>query len=237
MITFFGQCQLLHCVRHAAGRVGVDNQVSLLVIAACGTNSCHETLGITVDGIVAVGFVSGLIPGVLGIEHLVIGLEEQMLIIVLKLIGNLRPEVLVAFLCLFVVVHRGNQPMVTLCTGIVMHIQDTVQAVVDDIIYNLMHAFHPFGIHLSVLIHLLEPGYWHSDCFESGISHHLDQFRLGDRLSPKCLVCFGRCKVPAIFALPIGSIQCVTQIPAHAHEFDGVFGIFKIGCLHAHTHQ
>ena len=128
----------------AAGScVWVYDEVALGIVAACTSDGIHEALGIGVDGLQrlldivgVVGACGGwIVPAAVGIEHLVVALEEQRLAVVLECLGNLLPELLEPRLVGSIVVGVGLDPVVArqLSAGIlavgarvVMDVQDAV---------------------------------------------------------------------------------------------------------------
>ena len=109
MPGFFWQVERFHCIGCTAGRVGVNHQVAVLIIATSSTNGCYKTLGITVDGLIAV-VGSRLVPGVLFVEHLVVCFEKQLLVIVLELLGYLFPQPFILGLVCIIAAGAGLQP-------------------------------------------------------------------------------------------------------------------------------
>ena len=85
--------------------------------------------------------------------------------------------------------------MGTVIACVVMYVQDAVHAIVDNIIDNFLHAFHPSLVNLTVTIHLLIPCNRYTDSTEPSLFHHLDQFWLGYRLPPTglMLLCCSPC--------------------------------------------
>ena len=114
-----------------------------------------------------------------------------------------------------------------------MDIKDAVHAIVDNIINNFLHTFHPGIINLTVSIHLLIPCNWYTDRIEACFCHHLHQLWLCNRLSPTGFMLL--CCSPGLGS--IVGIKGITQIPAYAHVRYGVFSFLKIACLCAHAHQ
>ena len=223
---FFGQIQILHGVGSAAGRVGVNHQITILIIASCITNGGYKTLGIAVDGLISV-VGSRLVPFVIVIEHLVVSLKEQFLTVVLELLSYLFPQVFVFCLVRIVVGGAGMQPLFAI-TCIVMHVNDTIHTIVYHVVHHFFHTIHPRIVHLAVLVHLLIPGHWYSNGAKTSILHHLHELWLRNRLSPASLMlcCGGPCLAG------ISSIEGISQVPAYAHVRNGIFGCFKIGCLY-----
>ena len=226
MTALFRQFKRFHRVSRIAGRVSVDNQVAVLVVSSRITNGSDETLGIVVDGLIAVFLVDGLVPMVIVVQHLVVGLEEQLLVVVLELLGYLLPQIFVVRLDIIVGRRAGMQPLFTVA-GIVMHVNDTVHTVVYHIVNHFFHTIHPCILHLTVLVHFLIPGHWHTDSAKTSLLHHLQEFGLRHGLSPARFMLF--CGGPGFRR--ICSIQRVTQVPAHAHVLDSVFGRFKTGSM------
>ena len=120
-------------------------------------------------------------------------------------------------------------------TSVMMHIDDTIQALVDHIVDDLMHTCHPGSIHLAVLIHMIIPGNRHANSTKAGILHHLQQLGLCNRLSPAGF------RVESLLP-PIGGIRHVchrlvvgfkgiTHIPSQAHIFHSLTGRFEISGL------
>ena len=69
-------------------------------------------------------------------------------------------------------------------TGIVMHVDDAVEALVNDVIDNLLDAQHPLTIDFIIGIHVVVPGDGHTDSGEASGLHHLDEFACGLGLTP-----------------------------------------------------
>ena len=90
---------LIPCAAATAGSVGVDHEVALGIVAACGAHDIDKALCIAVDGLIGRCCNSSIIlvlrrkrgeaPATELVEHLVVTLEEQMLVVVLELGGNL----------------------------------------------------------------------------------------------------------------------------------------------------
>ena len=141
----------------------------------------------------AVGRPCGVVPAAVGVEHLVEALEEQSLVVVLESEGNLGPEGGVDHIVFRIIVSIGLQPVVavefaiaviTVGTGVVVHVDDAVEALVDNVIDNLFHSGHPLAIYLIVGVHVVVPGDGYADGAEACLLHHVDKFAGGLGLSP-----------------------------------------------------
>ena len=241
------QLKLLHdviCMAPVATRrssVGIDNQVTLHIVATCVPNGSHKTLCIVIDRlqgllgiiriIVLLIFVECRItPATIGVEHLIITLEQQMLVIVLESLGYLFPDRLELRPVLCVVGFVGLDPRLKrtfIGTCIVVHIDDAVQSFVDDIVHHLFHTVHPSLVDLALRVNLLIPCHWHTDSTEASLLHHLDKFGFRHGLSPANLMFFGR--FPR-FSSIVG-IEGITQIPTHSHVLYSFLSRFNFCCL------
>ena len=221
--------QVVVPVAIAIGRgVSVDDQVTLLVVAASSTDGIHETLGVTVESLVSgsgiVGIVAvralegGKAPGLVLVEHFVIGCEKQVLVVILKLVGNLRPEVLIACLRLLVVVGIGNHPGVVVGTRVMVYVDDAIETGIDHVIHNFVDTLQPCLVDIAVGIYVTIPCDWHADGTKASIAHHRHQLWLGDGLSP-----IGFRLSDVADASTVG-IEGVAEVPAHTHVLDGFGG-------------
>ena len=146
------------CATAVTSSVGIDNQVTLGIIATCGPHGIYKTLGIAVDGlisrrsdtdiIVCRSTKRGKAPRVVRVEHLIVAFEEQVFVVILELLGNLLPHSFEAFLLLGIVVFAGHQPRSIGGTCIMMDVEDAIHALADNIVHHLMHAFHPCFLYL-----------------------------------------------------------------------------------------
>ena len=109
-----------------------------------------------------------------------------MLVVVLELVGNLGPEVLVTGFGLLVIVIVGNDPGIIVSTSVMMHVDNTIESCIDDVVDHLVYTLYPRCIHISVTIYMGIPCDRNSDGSETSLFHHRYQFRLCDRLSPIC---------------------------------------------------
>ena len=191
-------------------------------------------MGITVDGTVCSRGSGGIVaacvlgrgvrPGVVGIEHLVVALKEQVLVVVAELGGYLLPQVLVFLLDVVIDVHIGLQPRcVTLGVGsrVVVDVEDAIESGVDYVIDYLVDALHPGFIHLAVSVHVVEPGHRHADGAEAGILEHGEQFGFGLGLAPAGLGC------QLVHGVIVEGIERVAQVPANLHIVNGLRGLLE----------
>ena len=181
----FWQLKCFHRIRGTTGRVGVNNQVALLVVASRTAYDSDEALGIFIDGIIAI-LSTWLIPSVTVVEHLIIGFKEQFLVIVSEFIANLPPQGFELCLVTIVGLRAGVQPLRAV-SRVMMDIHDAVHTLIDDIVHDFMHTLHPCLIHLAIGIHVVVPSDGDTDSAETGVLHHLHKFRLGLGLSPVSL--------------------------------------------------
>ena len=233
MIAILGFIQILHGVRSAAGRVGVYYQVSTCIVTAWVTNCSNKALGIVVYSLVAISLVLWLVPGVVVVEHLVVTLKQQVLVVVLEGLSNLLPQLLELCLVLVIVGAAGMNPVCVAIASVVVYVKYAVHSVVDNVVNHLFYAIHPRLVNIAIAVHLLIPCHWYTDRVETSLFHHLHQFRFGYRLSPASLVLL--CSGPSLAC--IVSIERVTQIPTYAHVLYSVFCVFKALCLCWKTHQ
>ena len=187
----------------AGGCVGIHDQVAGSVVTSRGANDIDETLGIVIDGLVrslGCGLVvfgicrpCRIIPATVGIKHLIIALKEQLLAVVLEREGYLAPESLELQAIGRVIVSIGFDPVIArqlaigveaVGTGIVMHVDDAVETLVDDVIDNLLDAQHPLAIDFIIGIHVVVPGDGHTDSGEASLFHHVDELAGGLGLTP-----------------------------------------------------
>ena len=121
-------------------------------------------------------------------------------------------------------------------TGIMVYVDDAVESGIYDVIHDFLHSRHPCGIDVPVRVHVVIPCYRHSDCPETGIFHHRNQFGFCCGLSPAVLrlqsllsPIRGRCDV--CDALVVG-IEGIAQIPSQPHVLYSLSCRLEILCLH-----
>ena len=147
----------------AAGAVRVYNQVPRCVVTAGGAHGLDEQVCEVVNArigggrhrcIIAVRRSEGReAPGVVGVQHFVVGLEEQMVSVVLEGLGNLLPEGGVAILGRIELVRHqpgGTVLFFAMVPRVVMDVEDAVHALVEDVVDDFPDAVHPGRIHAVV---------------------------------------------------------------------------------------
>ena len=252
----------------ATGSVGAYHQVALDIVAARGTYGIYEALGIVVDGLIGSGGHAGIIvfrsgkrgeaPRAVVVEHLVVALEEQVLVVVLELLGNLFPYRLEAFFLLGIGVRAGPEPRRAAVARVVMHVQYAVHPLADDVVNHFVHTLHPCLLNLcadavvgyvpgcqSLLgivpfhgtecrLHVWPPRHGNAYGIESRLLHHLHQLGLGDGLSPCRFVCRWRtvrpCLNPHVVHVARVAVERIAQVPSHPHVGDSRCCRLEITC-------
>ena len=206
--------------------IGIDDEVAGLVVATSGTNCIHEALGITIQAIVA-ACALWCIPGVVGIKHLVVAFEEQVLVVVLETGGNLSPEIFKLLLALLIVGFISLDPVLHIlivCTCIMVNIQDAVHTVINHVINDFLYSVHPGFIHGSVFLHVLEPGNWDADRIKTVLLQKIYHRFGGRNLSPCFLEISNRI---AVHVHPHGYHICaVAEIGTDAHVLHSIYCAF-----------
>ena len=206
--------------------VSIDNQVASCVVATSGTNCIYKALCISIQALVAVGILRS-VPGVAGIEHLVIALKYQVLVIVLETGGNLCPEILKLLLVLLVVGFVSLNPVLYIfivSTCIMVNIQDAVHPVINHVIYDFLYAVHPSLIYSSVSLHVLEPGNRNANRIETILLQKVNHRFGGWNLSPSFLEISNRV---AVHVHPHGYHICaVAEVGTDAHVLHGIYCTF-----------
>ena len=173
--------------------IGSHHQIAVLVIAACGTYSLYKIPRIVIDCLKVVQIL-WLVPlgtsthAVRSSQHLIIALKQELLIVVLEAIGNLRPQFLELGIVGRIVGSFRLDPGLRAGTRIVVDVQHTVHTIVENILHNRFNTVHPVFPYITVSIHLLEPGHRHTDSGKALLLEFLHQELLCDRLSPTGLV-------------------------------------------------
>ena len=72
------------------------------------------------------------------------------MVVVLKLLGYILPQVLIAGLCLIIDTLVCNEPALVTLACVVMNIDDAVHALANHIVDHLVNPFHPLGFHVAV---------------------------------------------------------------------------------------
>ena len=106
-------------------------------------------------------------------------------------------------------------------TGVVVHIQDAIHALVDDIVHNLLHAVHPSLIDVALVIHVLVPGHGNADALESFLLEGLHQVSVGDGLAPGSLIFVRLLMVTNPVTV---AVEGIAQVPAWGHVEDSLGG-------------
>ena len=244
-----------------AGTVGVHYEVALGIVAARGAHGVDESLCIAVDAVigragnrcivVALSTKRSKAPGVFRVEHLVVTLKEQVLVVVAELFGNLLPQCLIAFALLLVVVLTGHEPRRVGGSRVVVHVQNAVHARIDDVVHHLLHAAHPGGVDLRAQIvlrripvavvvarepelrlHVRIPRHRHTDGIEPRLLEHLHQRSLRHRLAPRLLIVCGSTRRPVLYPhvqrVARIAVERVAEVPAHSHVLHGLMSCFKL---------
>ena len=244
----------------AAGAVCVHDQVPRRVVAAGGAHGLHEGPRIVVDAgisggrhlrVIAVRRSEGRVaPGIVGVQHLVVGLEKKFVPVVPEGLGDLLPERgVTVFRRIELVRHQpgGAVLFFAMVPRVVMDIEDAVHPFVEDVTDDFPDAGHPGGIHAVVRgfqpfvhvpaasihfqrAHMRVPGDRDPDGVEACFLEHMDERPGGDGLAPAGLI-GGRRPVgiglePHIGDIPAVGIERVPEIPARAHILHGGSGRF-----------
>ena len=75
-------------------------------------------------------------------------------------------------------------PRFAVGTRVVMHVQNAVQTLADDIVYHFVDALHPCRVDIPVFVHVVIPCHGDADGPEACVLHHLQQCGLGDVVAP-----------------------------------------------------
>ena len=194
-------------------RVCVHDEETACVAASRGAHGIHEILVIAVRPGVCRGRRS--VPTA-GVEQFVVSLEEQARTIVAEAGGNLGPKL--AEPVPHRLIHRFGSEQPAAGTGVVVDVENAVQAGVQHVADDLLHPCHPVLAHVARGIHMLEPGHRHPDGAESGIRKGPDKRRGGHGLSPGGLIC---CRgAVRIKRDPVAeTVQRIAEVPADLHLF------------------
>ena len=106
-----------------------------------------------------------------------------------------------------------------------VHIDDAVHILVEDIVDHFFDAVHPCVINISSSIHVRIPRDGHADGIEASHFHHLHQLHFRDGLTSHRF-CLGHIGNPN----PMG-IEGVAQVPPHFHILNSLRGSFKLCAL------
>lgn len=90
-----GDFKTVHHGNGMGGSIGRNNQVPVGVVATGGAH-CLDKLGGMLVHILEIGQIARLVPLLGSVEHLVIALEQQVLVVVLEAGGNLCPQLGIA---------------------------------------------------------------------------------------------------------------------------------------------
>ena len=199
------------------GSIGRNNQVPVGVVATGGAHGLDKLGGMLVH-VPEIGQIARLTPLLGRVEHLVIAFKQQMLVIVLEAGGNLCPQLGIA-----VELQRrtGDNPCGIVGSGVVVHIEDAIHALVDDIVHNLLHAVHPSLVNVALVIHVLVPGHGNADALETFLLESLHQVGVGDGLAPCGLISVGLLMVTNPVTV---AVERIAQVPAGGHVDDSLGG-------------
>ena len=176
-----------------------------------------------------------IIPSVIR-KHLIVSLKEQMCIVVFKLLCYLLPQMIEAILVLLVNTLICYDPCIIMSTSIVVYIYDTVQSLIYYIVDNFMNSLHPFLIYISLIVHVWEPSYRHTDGTKSCFPHHFHQFWSCNRIPPYHFPVLPSNRIePRVFLRVCKGIQCISKVPPHLHILHCLSSGFKLGVLRVNS--
>ena len=146
------------------------------------------------------------------------------MVIVAELRSYLLPQLLVAVFLLVVDTHAGVEPMGVAVARVVVYVENTIEAGVDDVVDDFMYARHPLGVDGPLVIHVRKPGDGNADGTETGVAHHRHQFRTRYGLSPVGLRTHDVCHTATVIG-----VERVAEVPAYGHVSDSLGGTLESG--------
>ena len=112
-------------------------------------------------------------------------LEDEVLIVVLESIGNLRPELYEAWLHLVV----GSPQIAAVDPVLVVEVEDNVHIVADTVVHYLLDPCHPLRIHIILAVKVIVPCCGNSYSVEALCLYGVYHCFCGLRVAPAGLGC------------------------------------------------
>ena len=213
-----GLCQVIVCTG--------QKQKSVSISASCTSDNIYKCLVECVQCTIIE-------------RHFVHAFQYKMIVIILEIICNFCPHCLVAGER----IHAGIKPVFGIVSAgaVPVHVDNNIHAVIISIVNNFLDTGKISIINIiSFGVGVFKPGHWNSDRVKTfgmnGINHSL----CGDGVAPHG---FGGIGIPASLVNPAsahiavficnpaeseisfrtaGAVECVAQIPAHAHFIDNI---------------
>ena len=195
-------------------------KTGLCVRAVCSSDKINEIMFELIDNITLRNCFS--CPPLMSLTNgtwLVHALKNEMLVVILEFLSDLRPYLEELWLHFIVSLSK----IASVYPVFVMNIKDDVHIVLDTVINNFLYTSHPLRIDVVIFVKMLEPCSGDTNCIEALGFKSVEQSLISLRASPCCLslnACVSRIHINLrIISTWLGSlsVHCVTEIPAYLH--------------------
>ena len=194
-----------------------NEQVSLRIVAAGGTDNVHKRLVDLIDQIIGVRLALGAAPAVpkaFPAQFFILRFKNQIVAVVGECIADLCPDPLVLLHAVFLVRGEVRQP-----AAVIVQIENDIQSAVYCPVHHFLHRRKVLVADGVVILHHIRPRHRYTEGVKAGICVTLDHLLGNHRTAPRGFIGF-RCAVPPLGDPVAARFVGVSQIDANAHVLD-----------------